>query len=128
MPQKKIVFLAIIFLGLTLACSTVFAARLVPKLNPLQPLPLGTSPNVTENINSKNSEINKNQQLEQQQIDTGGVNSNLGQEGKPVGQTAPTISQEPVRSAAYYWVLLILGLIGLTLCGLLLYRKLKFKK
>ena len=89
------------------------AARLVPKLAPLQPIPEDSTPSINQNVNSTNSPYSQSQKLEQSQ--TVPKNSTPG----PAPDQSPSPNQVVETSAAsepvgLYWTLLILGLLG---CG-----------
>jgi hypothetical protein len=122
---KKILLVSLIVSGFAWVALPASAARLVPNLSPLQPIPMDTAPSVSQNINSKDSEVNKNLQQEQQQIKTGGQTDLNPQDTKTeeVTSTKSSTPGEPTKSVAYYFILLVLGIIGLFISGLLIYRR-----
>jgi hypothetical protein len=126
MKYKKIVLISIISLGLSFGFSVLAVARLsVPKNSPLQPIPQGTAPNVSNNINTPNSDINKNLQSQippATNTEQTNPTQNTDQSGN-LNQPAPIVGNVPTTSSTLYWILLFIGLAGLMCIGLWAYMR-----
>lgn len=118
--MRKLFLTTLILVGLSVSASVFAASRLsVPENDPLQPIPPGAGPNISNNINTPESEINQNlgEQNQQPEVpeqptpDEEGF-ENLDQPGSPI------VGEVPTSSSTTYWVLLFLGLAGLIGIGI----------
>jgi hypothetical protein len=114
--NKKIFTIAIIF-GLFFS-PNVFAAHLVPKTAPLQPLPVNIAPNISHNVNTPNSPSNQALQQASKQAQQA-----LTPQNNQTNQQIPQNPQIliPNQSAQPYVWLLIFGLLGLIAVGIWVY-------
>jgi hypothetical protein len=116
----------IIFAGLLLS-QNAHAILIAPQGdNPLQPIPQGTGVNHSGNINSADSPYNK--QLEQEQMQSDPAQS------KPDGNTdqTPSVPSNQIEEGLpsdgavwQYWILLIIGILGLAGGGYWFYLRWK---
>jgi LPXTG-motif cell wall-anchored protein len=121
------IFLILVFAGLLLA-PPAHAILIAPQGdNPLQPIPQGTGVNHSNNINSANSPYNKQLEQEQNQVQEAEPAQNNSQ--SPEAVTSPeTAVQESLPSAGsvwQYWILLIIGILGLIGGGIWFYLRWK---
>jgi hypothetical protein len=116
--QKLLIFSLVLIASLSFG-SNVFAVRMVPEKVPLQPLPANTFPNVSNNINTKDSEANKALQAESEVAEENEVIPET--ETPPVPEVAFGSIQPSTQSIATYWTLLIFGTLGLILAALWAY-------
>jgi hypothetical protein len=123
MVNKKLLFSIIFCLSLCF-CSQAIAARLVPHNAPLQPIPQGTAANVSNNVNSDNSESNISAK---QQSDAVEQSQQTPDQSQPTPSPTPTPTPPSVNETPY-WILIFIGIIGLAGVGAWLYFRFMRKK
>jgi hypothetical protein len=124
--NKKIFF--IILISLLFSAGPSYAALQVPVGRALQPIPQDTGPSYDQNINSENNPYNKSQSTDQQQILQAPGTIPESNVTAPAPVTVPVadtvaVSSEPI---IIYWILLIVGFLGLV--GVLAWLYFRFRK
>jgi hypothetical protein len=123
MPDKKIIFGLLLCLGL-ISGQQVLAALSIPKNQPLQTAPVGIKPNVTNNINSADSESNVNLDSQNQPSDIQPEPEPTDNTQNNLDQTAPIVGEVSTTSTTSYWIALFIGLLGLV--GALIWTYIRF--
>jgi len=117
MNKQKILLITIaIALGLTLS-GEVLAVKEIPHNAPLQPAPVNSKPNISNNINTQDSETNQVLQAESQAAEE---SQKTPESENPV--PSPDETQAPIipvtPAIGIYWGLLIIGLLGLIMSAI----------
>jgi hypothetical protein len=108
MTSKKII--TIVFVGLIFGFNAQ-AARTVPVNEPLQPMPENTYPNVSNNINSADSEVNQSLEADLPIEQTPDGSEPTVEPGATDNQPIVADAAEPATTT--YWILLFVGIVGL---------------
>ncbi|MEJ0021474.1 MAG: hypothetical protein WDN47_02715 [Candidatus Doudnabacteria bacterium] len=110
--MKQKIFFSILLAVLFFARPSI-AARMVPIGTPLQPIPQNTAPNYSQSVNSPDSTYNQTQALDQKQISAPSPSPTPEVQPVPVGVPAVNLVAPSTEPVLLYWILLIVGTLGL---------------